>query len=124
MAWMPTLLSSRNDLHYTGMDIVKDLIDLHTNKYADKSQRQFILGDALNNNVTIGEFDLIFSRHMMQHLYSFDVARLLIKLSESGSKFILMTTHMHVTNKKSSESEVTRKRYRPLNLQVSFFLTY
>ena len=80
---------------------------------------RFIHADALKNDTVIEQYDLIFSRMMMQHLYFSDVLKLLVKLSKSGSTFILMTTYIKAQNRElQGNIEKDRYRFRPLNLQV------
>ncbi len=73
MVWMHRFLQTRNDILYTGMDIVPELIEQHKKTYSHFTQWQFVHQDVLES--VIGQYDLILSKEMMQHLYLADVNR-------------------------------------------------
>ena len=66
MTWMPSFLSSRSDVEYTGYDIVEANINNHREKFRDtdwKFEVHDIVTDPINSS-----YDLILSRHTTMHL--------------------------------------------------------
>ena len=117
MAWMHRFLQTRDDIMYTGMDIVPELIQHHEKTYpaSDYRQRRFIHGDI----VTIKELTsnhIVLCRMMMQHLPSYNVLQVLQKISNSGSHVVLMTSIDTTINK---ELDLKKKgRFHSLNLEL------
>ena len=71
--WMSRFLSTRDDVDYTGMDIVKELIDRHQNAYVNKNWK-FIHGDIVESDLT-EKYDIILCRMLLQHLHSTDAKK-------------------------------------------------
>ena len=91
MGWMSMFLGNRTDIHYTGMDIVPDLIEQHRDAYANRNWRfevHDIAADPLSS-----PYNLIFSRQLTQYLTPADTLRVLDHFSTSGSHFALLTTY-------------------------------
>ena len=123
MAWMQRFLKTRDDILYTGMDIVPQLIESHKKTYGQYTQWQFVHRDVLTTGV--GQYDLILSRMMMQHLYNADIVKLLQKLSQSGSKYILMTSFAGYDKNQELNMDSNLEnpgRFRTLNMELSPFL--
>ena len=116
MQWMPKFLRTRDDIDYTGIDIVPDLIDDHLKKYRSESWK-FRLVDVLDTQ-KIEQYDLIFCRMLMQHLYFADVLKLLHIFSKSGSKYLLTTTFVTTSMNDDLYMDDNPGRVRPLNLQL------
>ena len=104
---------------YTGIDIVKDIIDINTKTYSTESIK-FIHGDFLSiiKILPDNSIDLILCRHTLEHLateYNLDF----IKECKRVTKYLLLTT------KKISETlpinkELNEKEsYRPINLELT-----
>lgn len=123
MAWMARFLKTRDDVIYTGMDIVPELIKHHKDAFKHYSKRwSFINADAVDNKTFIGKYDIILCRTLLQHLYHQDVMKLLEKFSESGSKFILASTFAnHHQNEELIIDIDNPGRFRKLNLQIPPF---
>ena len=90
LQWMNRFLQTRDDVIYTGMDIVPQLIENHKNRFAGKPWR-FIVHDAVEKEFE-GAYDLILSRAVLQHLYEAEAIKMLTHLSNSGSSYLLVTT--------------------------------
>ena len=113
MTWMSLFLSGRDDVTYTGLDIVPDLIEHHRDAYR-KHNWHFRVQDVVDEPLTESH-DLIFSRALTQHLTSGDTMKVLKHFSESGSHFVMMTTHAKFPNVELKYDIVGR--FRPQNLE-------
>jgi len=125
MAWMSRFLQTRDDVDYTGVDIVPDIIRHHQQKFAGSSWRFFewdVVRDGLG--FSNASFDLILCRALLQHLYIADVLRTLGHFSAApvkyGQRVFLLTTSFsrHTPN---AELEITGDnpgRFRRLNLEL------
>jgi len=126
MLWMSRFLKARDDIDYTGVDIVPDLINSHRKLFATQSTWKFVLTDIVlggNELFKAGSvFDLILCRQMLQHLYHGDVLRVLINLSSLASRsplpvYLLATTFNEApTNVDLTDTSSYRFRY--LNLEA------
>ena len=120
MAWMSRFLKTRNDVQYTGMDIVPELITHHKKMFKSQSQWTFINADVLSH--AVGQYDIIVCRMMLQHLYDYDAVQVLKQFSESGSSFVLLTTFScHDYNQQLVIDNENPGRFRLLNLQIDPF---
>src|SRR6218665_2663106 len=100
MAWMHRFLKTRDDVDYTGIDIVPELIYNHKKSY-----------------------DIILCRMMLQHLYITDVLKLLKRFSDSGSHYLLTTNFYTVKGNADLSKTPSKARFRLLNLETPpFFL--
>ena len=72
-AWMSRFLSNRDDVDYTGMDIVPELVEHHKKKYPNKRwnfiNRDIAVAEKLDN------YDIILCRMMLQHLITNDAMK-------------------------------------------------
>ena len=119
MAWMSRFLRTRDDIDYTGIDIVPSLIDHHRQAYG-RFGWKFIAGDVVQNGVN-DTYDIIVNRMMLQHLYFNDVIRLLAAFSNSGSGYLLTTTFAaHARNEELRVGDDGKNpgRFRYLNLEI------
>jgi hypothetical protein len=118
MVWMSRFLATRDDIDYTGIDIVPDLI-AHHNKVYGSPERKFLAGDILTLPLN-KTYDLIICRTLLQHLYFVDVLRVLRKFSNSGSSYIFMTTF--AVQDENIELELGSAdnpgRFRALNVEI------
>src|SRR6218665_1906175 len=121
MAWMHRFLKTRDDVDYTGMDIVPELI--YNNKksfkrYPWKFIHQDIVEQPLNKS-----YDIILCRMMLQHLYITDVLKILKRFSDSGSHYLLTTNFYTVKGNTDLSKTPSKTRFRLLNLETPpFFL--
>ena len=90
MTWMPSFLSSRSDVEYTGYDIVEANIDNHREKFRDTDWK-FEVHDIVTDSIKIS-YDLIISRHTTMHLRTSDVVKAIRNFVDSSSKFLLTTS--------------------------------
>jgi len=118
MVWMSRFLKTRDDVHYTGLDIVPDLISRHQRDFAGYSNWTFRVQDIVRNGLN-ESYDLILSRMMLQHLFSHDVMTVLNHFSQSGSRFLLTTSFNRVNKNRELPNVVGR--FRMLNLELPPF---
>jgi len=119
MAWMPTFLENRTDVVFTGYDIVPGNVEGHQKKFSTKPWK-FEVHDIVAD--PIGKYDIILSRHTLQHLKTGDIERVIANFVKSGSNFLL-TTNFPRTKTNRELSEETQYRYRPVNLLLEpYFL--
>ena len=116
MVWMEQFLTTRPDVHYVGMDIVSQLIQHHTLKYQRHPNWKFIQGDIVTAHVINQHYDLVFTRHMTQHLTNEDTNRVLKHISDSGASFLLASTYPKVT--KNDEIFLNAGRHRQQNFEI------
>jgi hypothetical protein len=121
MLWMSRFLSTRDDVDYTGLDIVPDLIDSHKKSFAQHPSWQFAVSDVVRDGIT-GNYDVILCRQMLQHLYTADVLRVLAHFSAVStgterSPYLLTTTFPDPVTNVDLTPE-TAYRFRLLNLEV------
>ena len=113
LQYMSYFLRTRDDIDYTGADIVPDLIQKHTEHY--KGRNNFKNLDIVKN-VLNDSYDLIICRMMLQHLTNKEVLRTLYHLSSSNSMYLAATTFSN--NKVNQELPSTSGgRFRVLNLE-------
>ncbi|XP_074660240.1 uncharacterized protein LOC141912759 [Tubulanus polymorphus] len=119
MVWMQTFLENRNDVIYTGMDIVPELIKSHNTRFANRTDWSFRHQDIVKNPLD-GSYDIIHCRHMLQHLTTADALKVLKHFSDSGSRFLLTTTWAN-TRSNAELSSFEHARFRNLNLEIPPF---
>lgn len=115
MTWMGRFLQTRDDIDYTGYDIVPELIAKHKGAFKDRPWK-FFQHDIAEKPIE-DTFDLIFSRMMLQHLFTRDVLKILTRFSDSGSKYLLTTTFSRISNNRDLEAG-SKGRFRLLNLEI------
>jgi hypothetical protein len=122
MAWMSRFLATRDDVDYTGYDIVPDLIKHHQQTFSKRPWKFFHRDLVAVDSTSLDQFDLIFSRMMLQHLKHADVFKALTKISgEAGGstrrRFLFTTTFSsRPANKEVDVNHVWR--FRRLNLEI------
>ena len=87
---MPSFLSSRSDVEYTGYDIVEANIKNHREKFREtdwKVEVHDIVTDPIKTS-----YDLVISRHTTMHLKTNDVVKVVRNFVDSSSKFLLTTS--------------------------------
>lgn len=125
MAWMSRFLQTRDDVDYTGVDIVPDIIRHHQQKFANYGWH-FYVWDVVRDGLEFSNvsFDLILSRALLQHLYTADVLRTLAHFSTApfkyGHRVFLLTTSFlkHPRNKELEITDENPGRFRRLNLEL------
>jgi cyclopropane fatty-acyl-phospholipid synthase-like methyltransferase len=114
--WMSQFLSTRNDVNYTGIDIVPDLIENHKERFGNHKNKRFFCQDIVAEPL-LDKYDLIFSRHMTPHLRTRDAMEVLKHFSENKKGYVLMTT-MHIPRNYELVLDNNPMRYRPHNLEL------
>ena len=118
-------------VHYTGIDIVPDLIARHKARFAALGPE---LGNAVNMTFRVhdivdsapadlvGNIDLAFSRQMLQHLGTEDSVKVIRNIRALGAKFLLTTTYPDWLPPRNVPLEGHHgTRVRKLNLNISPF---
>jgi len=129
LRWMSRFLMTRDDVEYTGVDIIPDLIASHTATFAKYPSWRFVIADIVNNGTEIfrqgDEFDIVLSRSMMMHLFNADVLQILAHLSALGSRqgtsgrpLYLFATSFSGTAVNKELKRKPRGRFRELNLEI------
>lgn len=118
MMWMSRFLKTRDDVDYTGLDIVPDLINRHRKNYASQSNWNFRVQDIVRNGLN-ESYDLILCRMMLQHLPINEALTVIKHFSESGSRFLLTTSFNRA--KVNHELPGAYGKFRTLNLELPPF---
>jgi hypothetical protein len=120
MQWMGKFLGTRNDVRYTGADIVPQLIEHNREAFHRLPRTKFIEHDIVNFPLN-QTFDLILCRDMLQHLWKADAMKAIHHLSSSGSHFLLATTFLDTTHNGEVEKEALGGRKYSYNLELPPF---
>ena len=94
MTWMPSFLSSRSDVEYTGYDIVEENIKNHREKFRDTDWK-FEVHDIVIDPISYS-YDLVISRHTTMHLKISDVMKVIRNFVDSSSKFLLTSSFPNI----------------------------
>ena len=116
MAWMHRFLENRDDIEYTGMDIVPALIQHHQKRFK-KHPWKFIQQDIVAKPLE-KSYDLIHNRHMLFHLVDRDILKALKHLSDSGSSYLITSSHGTTNFNSDLNSNGPLARFRLLNLEL------
>ena len=73
MIWMSRFLETRDDVDFTGFDIVPEIIKHHVQKFSNRPWK-FYLEDIVQRK-QIASYDIIVARMIFQHLYDKDVLK-------------------------------------------------
>lgn len=105
--WMKNV--NLGDVHYTGSDIVEDLIKKNNASYAsDKVQfKQLNLIEG-----SLPKFDLIFCRDCLVHFSYKDIRGALNSIMESGATYLVTTSF----KSREANEDIVTGNWRPLNL--------
>ncbi len=122
MQWMSKYLITRDDIEYTGADIVPDLIQSLKQQFDSLPKAKFIQFDVVSHQIN-DSYDLIICRDLLQFLWQSDALRVLKHISLSGSEFLLATTFLDSTqNDDQNEKDFSLNRKYPYNLELPPFL--
>jgi len=97
--WMKNV--ALDNIHYTGADIVKDIIQSNKTKF-ESEHRKFVNLDLTTDKLPTS--DLIFCRDCLVHLSEQKVKSAIKNIKASGSKYILTT---HYTKPRANKDIVT-----------------
>ena len=108
---MKHFLENRTDIDYTGYDIVPANIEMHKRRFSGKNWKfevrcilyhinqstieSFQVHDIVTDQLS-ASYDLILSRHTMQHLKNKDVRDILKNFVSSGSIYMLATNYPYL----------------------------
>lgn len=120
LQWMKPFLLTRNDVQYTGADIVADIIEHHRRSHISLQRTSFIQHDIVNTPLN-ESFDLIICRDMLQHLWKYDAIQALYHFSASKSLFLLATTFPDTTQNNDVEKDALGGRKFSYNLELPPF---
>jgi Methyltransferase domain len=115
MTWMARFLATRDDIDYTGIDIVPELIALNQKTFASRPWK-FLNWDVIRDGLP-GKYDLVISRLTLHHFLNRDVIAFLMSVSRSGSTALMVSSYAQ----RMSNGEVrieSKSRYRLLNLEA------
>ena len=139
MLWMSQFLSTRDDIDYTGIDIVPDLIASHRKLYASRSTWKFHVVDIIEDGVGKwsttdggdGHYDLVLCRFMILNLKLADSLAVLKHLSviKTGvadrPAYLLISTHSHTFRNNENPGPKLKSgnffRFNPHNLLIPPF---
>ncbi len=102
------------DCAYMGVDIVPEMIELNRKHYADKSHH-FLCLDSVHD--PLPEAELVLCRDVIAHLNYDEACDLLRNVKASGSKFLLMSTHLET---RENEQKHTG-HHSPYNMTIPPF---
>lgn len=105
-----------NDICYTGVDIITDLINDNVKNYGNIDNVKFIIADIVTDDLP--KCDLILCRDCLVHLSYDNVIRAINNFARSGSTYILTTTFLK--NRKNRKHMITGQ-WHPLNLLTEPF---
>ena len=111
--WMQKINWSK--IHYTGADIVEELIKKNKAQHQDENNLKFIVLDLLKDKLP--EADLIITRDFLVHLSYEDIFAALKNIKSSGCKYLLTTTFPD----HSLNYDIKTGDWRTLNLQQQPF---
>lgn len=100
-------------IHYTGADIVEDLIE--DNQSFASDSRSFVTCDLLTDELP--RVDVIFCRDCLVHFSNAHVWQALENVTDSTARYLITTTFTERKNDRPIETG----QWRPLNLQVAPF---
>jgi len=113
LSWMQKIDLSK--IHYTGADIVEDLVERNKEKYKDKPNFEFKVLNLIND--PLPESEIIIVRDCLVHFSFTDIFKALENIRSSGSKYLLATTFpKHRVN-----YNITTGEWRTINLQEKPF---
>lgn len=99
---------------YTGVDVVKELVDANNQKYAN-DQREFRHVDLVEH--VLPKADLVLNRDVLIHLSFADIFRFIARLKQSGCTYLL-TTHFP---EQTENKDISTGQWRPVNLEIEPF---
>lgn len=111
----------KDDIYYTGLDIVKDVIDNNIKKYSNNNIN-FIHTDMLTylKSIPNKSVDLLLCRHTFEHLPTSYNIECLIEIKRI-CKYALITTNKTCNN--NIDLDYSTSVYRPINLDLQPYNT-
>lgn len=121
MQWMAKYLQTRDDIVYTGVDIVPELIAHNRKTYKRLPRTTFIEWDIAEMPLSNHSFDVVLIRDMLQHLWMPDALRVLKNVSQMRIKFLLVTTFPGTTENEDVDRRALGGRKSAYNLEYPPF---
>lgn len=122
MQWMNKFLITRDDVEYTGIDIVPELINSAKRQFSSLPKSEFLTHDIVSTPLN-NSYDIIVCRDTLIYLHQSDALKALYHMSSSGSKFLLSTSFPDTTqNGELSKTGPLSDRKFPYNLELPPFL--
>jgi len=109
--WMKEI--NLEQLSYTGMDIVPELIEDNNKKYGDRNKK-FVVGDITKDKIPA--VDLIICRDCLVHFSYKNITKAINNLKKSGARYLLATSFPHHENE-----DIITGDWRPINLEKEPF---
>jgi hypothetical protein len=108
-----TLIYDELDIHYTGYDVYKKLIDSHNSKFIDTTKYTFLHLDFCNKKESIVSGDLCILKDVLQHWSSKDIYTFLDYLVDTKKfKYILVCNCNY-----QKEGDIETGGFRPLTCE-------
>lgn len=121
LQWMSKFLATRSDIIYTGADIIPDIIQHHQKAFSRIPKARFIQLDIVDAPLN-QSYDLVLVRDLLQHLWQADAMKVLQRLSDTRSRFLLATTFPDTTTNQEVEKDALGSRRSQYNLELPPFL--
>lgn len=103
-----------NGVHYTGIDIVHDLVENNIIQYGQENI-SFSVKDITKD--PLGDADLILCRDCLMHLSNRQVFLALDNFCKTSSKYLLTTSFVNTT----TNTDIAHGQWRPINLMLPPF---
>jgi len=104
-------LDTRDDVDYTGMDILKEIIDDHQRTFANRTMQRFVVGDIIRDGLK-EKYDLVLCRHLLHNIFTRDAMLMMAEISRSGSSYFLVSSYPKALHNVELEvGNVRRVRY-------------
>jgi len=111
MTWMRRFLDSHDDVDYTGMDILEEIIETNRKDFANQTLRRFVVGDIIRDGLK-EKYDLVLCRHLLHNIFTRDAMLIMAEVSRSGSGYFLLSSYPHASkNTDLKVDDVFRARY-------------
>ena len=107
--WMQLVIKERPELIYTGGDIVKSLVESHTEKFKNNKNVNFINLDITAD--TLPSADLMICRDCLFHLSNEHIKMFFKNFAQSNITYLLTTSHAV-----GHQGDIESGGYRSLNL--------
>ena len=111
--WLHEIIKDKN-IHYVGVDIVDELIEVNKKKYQNKNF-SFINDDIVNFN-TSKKFDLILIRDLFIHIQNSDIKKIIQNLKKMNFSYVALNSYNNKVN-----HDVIVGNHRKVNLLIEPF---
>lgn len=112
--WQPTV-DGIDKVQYLGLDIVPNVIEANTKRYANRDNLKFAVLDFAANALPFGP-DLVLCRDMVQHNTLLAGTRTYANFEASGAKYLVTTSHFRGSPEQTSNVDITPGDWYAVNL--------